>query len=221
MTRDGYADSSAQDATHSSARSSAEGSHQPVASLASRAAAAFTAYTCGDRDQMSDLVDLVTPVLWHTARAQHLDSGTAEDVIQTAWIRLIEHADSIKDAQAVLGWLITTVRREAWRVSRGAGRAEPTDAIPEPDPERRQSHPLDPSLLAVLHEGQRTLWRHVATLPERCQALLRVVAFVDRPDYGTVSQAVGMPVGSIGPTRGRCLAKLRAALLADPGWSHS
>lgn len=106
---------------------------------------------------MSDLVDLVTPVLWHTARAQHLDSGTAEGVIQTAWIRLIEHADSIKDAQAVLGWLITTVRREAWRVSRGAGHANPPTRSPGARPRAAPIASARPQLLAVLHEGQRTL----------------------------------------------------------------
>jgi len=196
----------------------------PVASLASRAAAAFTAYRLGDRDRMGELVDLVTPVLWHTTRAQHLDVHTAEDVVQTAWIRLVDHADAIDDAQAVLGWLITTVRREAWRTSKQAGRADVVDEVPEAalaDESPGTAATIDPSLLAVLREGQRLLWRHIADLPERCQALLRVIAFVDRPDYAAVSRALGMPVGSIGPTRGRCLAKLRVALLADPKWSHS
>ena len=196
----------------------------PVASLASRAAAAFTAYRLGERDRMGDLVDLVTPILWHTARAQHLDIHAAEDVVQTAWIRLVDHADGIDDPQAVLGWLITTVRREAWRMSKQAGRSDLVDELPETAlaGERGDSATsIDPSVLAVLREGQRTLWQHISDLPERCQALLRVIAFVDRPDYALVSRALGMPVGSIGPTRGRCLAKLRVALLADPKWSHS
>ena len=63
-----------------------------------------------------------------------------------------------------------------------------------------------------------TLWRHIAALPERCRALLRVIAFADRPDYAELALALGMPQGSIGPTRGRCLAKLRVALAADPSW---
>jgi DNA-directed RNA polymerase specialized sigma24 family protein len=62
------------------------------------------------------------------------------------------------------------------------------------------------------------LWQHIARLPERCQALLRVIAFADRPDYAAVAEALGMPLGSIGPTRGRCLAKLREQLAIDPGW---
>jgi hypothetical protein len=61
----------------------------------------------------------------------------------------------------------------------------------------------------------------VSTLPDRCRRLLGLVALVDRPDYTVVSRALGMPVGSIGPTRGRCLAKLRLALSSDPAWSVS
>jgi DNA-directed RNA polymerase specialized sigma24 family protein len=65
----------------------------------------------------------------------------------------------------------------------------------------------------------RALWRHLQRLPERCRELLRIVAMVDRPDYDDVAAALGMPRGSIGPTRGRCLSKLRAMLIADPAWS--
>jgi DNA-directed RNA polymerase specialized sigma24 family protein len=67
-------------------------------------------------------------------------------------------------------------------------------------------------------ERDQALWRNYQRLPERCQALLRVVAMVDRPDYDEVATAMAMPRGSIGPTRGRCLAKLREMLLADPTW---
>jgi RNA polymerase sigma factor (sigma-70 family) len=192
--------------------------------LADRAAEAFAAYREGDRERMSELVDLLTPVLWHTARGQRLDQTSAEDVIQTAWIRLVERADGIQDAQAVLAWHITTVRREAWRVLKQEGRALPSDDLGDDDVREdapRNEDALDPAVAAVLHDDQRRLWQHIHTLSQRCQALLRIIAFVDRPDYGAVSEALGMPVGSIGPTRGRCLAKLRAALSGDPTWSAS
>ena len=77
----------------------------------------------------------------------------------------------------------------------------------------------DDILRAELRPGWREAdGRHIAALPERCRALLRVIAFADRPDYAELSKALGMPQGSIGPTRGRCLAKLRLALAADPAW---
>ena len=64
----------------------------------------------------------------------------------------------------------------------------------------------------IAAEEQGVLWRHVSGLSERCRYLLRVIAFAERPDYAAIADALGMPVGSIGPTRGRCLAKLRVAL---------
>ena len=75
-----------------------------------------------------------------------------------------------------------------------------------------------PEVAALEDVDRSVVWSNVAQLSERCRALLRVIAFAQRPDYAAVAEALGMPVGSIGPTRGRCLAKLRAALAADPRW---
>lgn len=183
-----------------------------VPSLATRAAAAFRSYRDGDVSAMDELVDLLTPVLWHTARAQGVSDAVAQDAVQTAWLRLVENSERINDAQAVMGWLIVTVRRETWRVHKAHVREDHdldenvTDSMP------------DPSTLVLRREGHRVLWRHFQDLPEKCQALLRVIAFADRPDYAAVSEALKMPMGSIGPTRGRCLAKLRTALANDPAW---
>jgi DNA-directed RNA polymerase specialized sigma24 family protein len=72
---------------------------------------------------------------------------------------------------------------------------------------------------ALLNDRQTLLWRMVARLSERCQRLLRVIAFEDRPDYARLAIEMEMPVGSIGPTRGRCLAKLRSLLPDETDWS--
>ncbi len=73
----------------------------------------------------------------------------------------------------------------------------------------------------VRDDVQNRLWHHISQLPERCRALLRVIAFADRPDYADLAKALDMPQGSIGPTRGRCLAKLRLSLANDPSWEMS
>lgn len=184
--------------------------------LASRAAQLFEQFRAGDEAKMADLVSLVTPILWHTARAQRLDHEAAQDVVQTSWLALVRSAHSISDPQAVLQWLIISTRREAWRMVRKAQRAEPRDF--EHDDLVTPAHQAPDEVLLASEEESR-LWQHVSTLPERCRALLRVIAFADRPDYANVAAALSMPVGSIGPTRGRCLAKLRQLLMNDPGWS--
>lgn len=185
-------------------------------SLGRRAGDAFAAYRAGDQQRLGDLVELLTPVLWHTARAQGASSATAEDAIQTAWLRLVDGADRILDPFAVLAWMVVTVKRETWRLVRGERREIDVVEVPE-----APSASLGPEQTAILGDRQRSLWTHITTLSARCQELLRVVAFADRPDYAAVATALGMPVGSIGPTRGRCLHKLRLSLASDPHWENS
>jgi RNA polymerase sigma factor (sigma-70 family) len=166
----------------------------------------------GDNKSLGELVDELTPLLWQVARAQGLDRDTSSDVVQTAWLKLLGSLRDIRNPIALTSWLITVTRREAWRV-RNATRmelpakdvlfAELPDVAPTPEEAR------------VDTEHRRMLWTAVAQLSERCQRLLRIIAFTRRPDYDVVSVALGMPRGSIGPTRGRCLAKLRDLLSPD------
>jgi RNA polymerase sigma factor (sigma-70 family) len=183
--------------------------------LASRAAEVFQRYRGGDSQAMGELVAMLTPILWHTVRAQRLDKESTEDVLQTTWLALVRSAESVSDPRAVLQWLIVSARREAWRVMRGQSRQLPyeidEDAIQTPEDELPES-------VVLRGTSEKLLWSHVAGLPERCRALLRVIAFADRPDYPELARSLGMPIGSIGPTRGRCLAKLRASLSTDARW---
>lgn len=185
-------------------------------SLADEAARLFTEYRSGRRDSLGRLVHLLTPTLWHLARSCGASRSDAEDVVQTAWLRLADNADSVRDPQAVLAWLGTTVRRETWRVCREAGRditlPEHREVV-DPSPE--------PSEAIGLRESQSALWRHFQKLSPRCQALLRVISRGGPPDYAALAESLDMPVGSIGPTRGRCLAALRKALTSDPTWSRT
>ena len=183
--------------------------------LASRAGEVFERYRLGEAEAMGELVAMLTPILWHTVRGQRLDKESTEDVLQSTWLALVGHAQSITDARAVLQWMLVAARREAWRVLRGKTKLVPyeidDDAVRTPDTELPES-------LALRSADERILWSHVAQLPDRCRELLRVIAFADRPDYAELARALGMPVGSIGPTRGRCLAKLRASLTTDARW---
>jgi RNA polymerase sigma factor (sigma-70 family) len=185
--------------------------------LASRSGRLFAAYRAGDEAKMADLVRVLTPILWHTVRGVRLDSATAEDVLQTVWLTLVRKADTISEPQAVLQWMVVTARREAWRVAKAGTRVRPEDLDAATGQDQAASEEsVEDDVLAA--DTRTRLWRHIQRLPERCQALLRVIAFADRPDYAEIARALSMPQGSIGPTRGRCLAKLRVALAADPAW---
>jgi RNA polymerase sigma factor (sigma-70 family) len=161
-------------------------------------------------DGLDGLVRVMTPVLWHVVRAYRLEADVAEDVIQTTWLALVRRRDAIEDPAAVGGWLTTTARREAWRVSSATRRATPTE---DEEIAHRLPRARSAESAVVASDEQHRLWAAVDALPERCRRLLRIVAFENRPDYTQVAQTLDMPVGSIGPTRGRCLAKLRVALL--------
>lgn len=180
----------------------------------SEAAACFQAWVNGDTgaDGLDGLVRVMTPVLWHVVRSYRLPQEAAEDVIQTTWLALVRRRDAIDDPVAVGGWLTTTARREAWRVSTSRNRALPVEdeEIAFRLPKQRSAESE-----AVESDERQRLWQVVDSLPERCQRLLRIVAFENRPDYSVVAETLNMPVGSIGPTRGRCLAKLRVALMQN------
>lgn len=176
-----------------------------------RLALLVSAARTGDDEALGRIVTELSPLLWQVARSAGLDGGEAEDVLQTVWLRLVSHLGEIRDTSALIAWLVITTRREAWHV-RAAGRRQlPADQdwfSARPD---RAPGVDDQVIVADQHHA---LWSAVEELSPRCQELLRIVAFVPRPDYLAVAAQLGMPVGSIGPTRGRCLAKLRA-LLAD------
>jgi RNA polymerase sigma factor (sigma-70 family) len=178
------------------------------------AAAAFTRWRDGDDGGLDDLVRLLSPVLWQVVRATGLDRNRAEDVVQTTWISLVDHADSITSPQGIAAWLCTSARREAWRAGRQASRERPVEdqvlAHGLPDHE-------SPEAQVVLDDEAALVRECLGKLPERCQKLLRIVAAGPRPNYTDVASTLGMPVGSIGPTRGRCLDKLRQELTQAGG----
>jgi RNA polymerase sigma factor (sigma-70 family) len=178
-----------------------------------RMASLLDAARGGNENALGQIVTEVSPLLWQVARAAGLSSGDAEDVLQTVWLRLISHLDDIRSPSALTAWLVVTTRRESWRV-RAAGRKQlPADqewlsTLPDETPGSEEQ--------AIVDDQRRALWDAIGQLSPRCQELLRIVAFVSRPDYATVAAALGIPRGSVGPTRGRCLAKLRDSLAAGP-----
>lgn len=172
----------------------------------------FAGVQAGDQAAWDALVDRFSSLLWGVARGHRLDTATAGDVVQTTWLKLVENLDRIREPAALPGWLSTTARRECLRVLRLQGRAQPTDTddllMVEADDD-----PVDAGVLT--EERDRRLWAAFERLGDRCRRLLRALMADPPPAYEEVSEALDMPVGSIGPTRGRCLDKLRAILEPD------
>jgi RNA polymerase sigma factor (sigma-70 family) len=170
----------------------------------------------GDQEAWNAITDRFTSLLWSVARSYRLGSDDAEDVVQNTWLRLLENLTKIDNPEALPGWLATTARREALGILRRRGR---TVLTRDEDLGVDLADPASTELDSALLEDERDveLWASFAKLPERCQQLLRVLMAVDRPVYAEVSAAFDMPIGSIGPTRMRCLERLRK-LVAESGY---
>lgn len=165
----------------------------------------------GDQQAWDCLVSRYTALLWRIARAHQLSPADSGDVVQTTWLRLVEHADRISDPARLGGWLATTARRECLRVLRLSRRERPHPDDHEAfDEGMAPAVPPDTGLLRMERDAQ--LWSALATLPERSRLLLRVLMADPPPSYDEVADALGIPRGSIGPTRARSLARLREIL---------
>jgi RNA polymerase sigma factor (sigma-70 family) len=166
--------------------------------------------TDGDQAAWDALVERYTNLLWSVARGYRLERADAADAIQVAWLRLVEHLPRLRDPERVGAWLATTVRRECLQViaarKRHGGPVDDEILTGLPD----DAAPLDARLLT--DERDRALWQVFRQMPDRCQRLLRVLMTDPPPSYQDVSETLSMPVGSIGPTRARCLERLRDLL---------
>jgi RNA polymerase sigma factor (sigma-70 family) len=162
----------------------------------------------GDQQAWDSLVERYAPLVWSVCRRYRLSRADTDDVGQTVWLRLVGQLDAVRDPAALAGWLATTTGRECGKVRRAARRSQPagreldTGNIPDPEAE-----PADAGLLAA--ERRAALYQAFTCLPPRCQQLLAMLAEDPPAPYAQISARLGIPAGSIGPTRRRCLQKLR------------
>ncbi len=174
----------------------------------------------GDAAAWEALVARYQRLVYSIPRRAGLDEALSADVFQHVFARLVEHLDRVEQPERIGAWLATTARREAWRLSRRERTAVPFAERDESDGEAAElpdSAPLPDEVLARLQE-QHTVRTAVAALDERCRHLLTVLFYrPDPPPYAEIAAELGLPEGSIGPTRARCLQKLRG-LLGDLGF---
>jgi RNA polymerase sigma factor (sigma-70 family) len=162
----------------------------------------------GDKSAWDELVERYSPLVWSICRRFRIADLDIDDVGQTVWLRLLEQLPLLRQPAALPGWLATTTRRECLRIRGLAGQQERQRTSVEPaDWADQDAASVDEQLLdeerdAVLREAFRQL-------PARCQQLLSMLIQDPPVPYGEISARLGIPVGGIGPTRARCLRKLR------------
>ncbi len=173
----------------------------PVTDLLTRAAN-------GDKQAWDALVERYAPLIWSICRRHQLGGADADDIGQAVWLQLVSHLDKIRDLAAVAGWLATTTRRECVTARRHAPRSPATRHVPDAGtiPDEQAGMAGQELLPAEPHAALREAF---SRLPPCCQRLIAMLAEDPPIPYDQISAALGIPPGSIGPSRGHCLDKLR------------
>jgi RNA polymerase sigma factor (sigma-70 family) len=184
--------------------------------LAPAAAAGLVARAAhGDAAAWESLVHAYVGLVWVIARDHQLPPEDAADVVQVTWLRLVEHVDRLEDPERVGAWLASTARHESLRLLRRSRRELVVADLPElaASAAREVTGSQEPPSEELLDRIAEAF----TTLPARPRALMRLLLMEPAPSYAEIASALDMPVGSIGPTRGRCLKALRAQLEQGAG----
>ena len=156
----------------------------------------------GDQTAWQALVIRYERLVYSVALTLCREADDASDVFQQVWMELYQRLSDLRRVEALPAWLITVTRRHASKMIRSRTASEPLDDD-LPDVRQQLSH----------IEREHALERALEQLPHRCRMLIDLLYFnTEEPSYSEIAEKVGMPVASIGPTRGRCLEKLRKIL---------
>jgi RNA polymerase sigma factor (sigma-70 family) len=172
--------------------------------------------SAGDSTAWDAIVSEYGGLVLSVARSFRLSGAQTADAVQTTWLRLVEHLAEIREPERMAGWLRTTTRRVCLRMVRDAGREQLTDSCDQLSgtfgDQSGAVEDAGPEARLLLQDQEVLVRRAVATLPARHQELLGLLVASPPVSYELISAGLGMPVGSIGPTRARALARLRRAL---------
>lgn len=166
----------------------------------------------GDEHAWSGLVRQFDGLVWSVPRNYRLGDEDAADVAQTTWLRLVEHVGRLRDPARVGVWLLTTARRESLL----RRRPQPVCLMAGDElPERPDESTPEPDSGLLRSERDDALWAAVERLGRRDQLLLGMLMSDPAPSYDEIASTLGMPIGSIGPTRARALERLRREIADD------
>jgi len=171
------------------------------------------AAVAGEPAAWSELIDRYAVLIRSVCRSHRLCDADADDVAQLTWLRAVEHIGRLHDPDRFGAWVGTTARRECLRVLQGRKRTVPTaDEVRNP----LFAEHVDPDEVALAAERRDAVREALSALPARQRTLLRLLHSGSAPSYEAIGSALGMPVGSIGPTRGRAIERLRRELEHAP-----
>lgn len=159
----------------------------------------------GDEGAWAALVEQFAGLVWHVIRGFRLPNAVAEDIYQTTWLRLAENLDRVRQPESVGGWLARTARNECLRAVKINGREILRDDLEI----NLSDHRVEIEKGVDDEARDKILWDAFGRLSESCQRLLRLLIADPPVPYERVGELMNMSIGSIGPTRARCLAKLR------------
>jgi RNA polymerase sigma factor (sigma-70 family) len=161
----------------------------------------------GDEQAWNELVRRHAHLVMAVTRQYRIPPADAQDISQTVWLRLVEHLGDIREPAAIASWIVTTAKHECLRLLRSGGRTVPVDPLNGRVLDRSAVVDVDDELLQA--ERHQALWDGLAELPPHQRELLVLLAADPPPPYAEISRRLGIPIGSIGPTRSRILEKLR------------
>jgi RNA polymerase sigma factor (sigma-70 family) len=207
---------------HVAARGRGAPAGEPRATHASTRSAGdlLVAAAAGEVAAWGALVDRFGGLLWSATARYRLGDADRADAVQTAWLRLLQHAGDLERPEHVAAWLVTTARRECLRIIRTRSRELLTDDEEVLEPRSWGEDPTE--FVEVGAAPDRLLWAAVRALPERQRLVMEALLADPSPSYAEVGALLGMPLGAIGPTRQRALRRLRrspqvAAVLSTRG----
>ena len=185
-------------------RRAAQRGERDTASLVEAAAA-------GEAQAWQELIDRYAVLIRSVCRAHRLGEADGEDVAQLTWLRAVEHIGRLRDPERFGAWVGTTARRECLRVLQGRKRVLPTcDEVRNP---LFAAH-VDDEEIELAAERRAAVRQALTVLPAKQRTLLWLLHSERETSYDTISAKLGMPIGSIGPTRGRALERLRKEIHA-------
>ncbi len=162
----------------------------------------------GDQRAWDEIVERYAPLVWSICRRYRLDRADVDDVAQNVWLRLVEQLSALREPAALPGWLATTTQRECLRVLRVNGQADRrNERLADEMITAAESVEIEEEIIAA--EWNRVLCLALDELPLPCRQLLSMLMQEPPVPYAEISKRLGIPVGGIGPSRARCLAKMR------------